>query len=33
MMYCDTLEYLASEMINKDGHDVSLDIWNRNPYV
>ena len=26
--YCGTLDYLAPEMINQDGHSTSLDIWN-----
>ena len=26
--YCGTLEYLAPEMIDRTGHDTTLDIWN-----
>jgi serine/threonine protein kinase len=25
--YCGTLEYLAPEMINGQGHDLNIDLW------
>jgi len=28
MTYCGTLDYLAPEMINQQGHTTSLDLWN-----
>ena len=28
MTYCGTLDYLAPEMINQQGHSTKLDIWN-----
>lgn len=28
MTYCGTLDYLAPEMINKQGHSTNLDLWN-----
>ena len=28
MTYCGTLDYLAPEMINQQGHNTSLDLWN-----
>ena len=28
LTYCGTLDYLAPEMINKEGHSTSLDLWN-----
>ena len=28
MTYCGTLDYLAPEMINQQGHSTKLDLWN-----